>query len=123
MKVPKTFVPENNERLEEKAKNYLSKVEPAQKPYDEEELGIGATATLPEFFEVLEKSWEEGIKKGILNDSTNKYKFAFETLNKIKKIKNNKILGIGVADTPSKYAGLSVEELEKKILEDYTVVQ
>ncbi len=116
MEVPKVFVPEKNERLEEKAKDYLNRVEPAQKPYDEEELGIGATVTLPEFYEILEKTWEEGTKKGLLNDSTNKYKFALNTINKLKE------LGIGAADKPLKYAGLSVEELEKKLLEDYTTL-
>jgi hypothetical protein len=90
MKVPKTFVPENNERLEEKAKNYLNKVEYVQKPYDEEELGLGATATLPEEMSNADLIW------------------GFTPYDKAK---------------PSKSEGLSVEELEKKILEDYTVVQ
>jgi len=115
MKLPKTFTKEKG--AEEKIEDYLNRVEPFQKPYDEEELGIGATVTLPEFYEILEKTWDEGTKKGLLNDSTNKYKFALNTINKLKE------LGIGAADTTPKYAGLSVEEIEKKILEDYTVVQ
>ena len=89
MKVPKTFVPENNERLEEKAKNYLNKVEYVQKPYNEEELGIGATATLPEEMSNADVTW--GFIPG--------------------------------ESKTTKHEGLSVEELEKKILEDYTTLQ
>lgn len=101
MKVPKTFVPENNERLEDKTKDYLNMVEYVQKPYNEEELGIGATVIVPEMFlDEAGKALEETFKKKITDSIKGAYTKDYE-----------------------KFKGLSVEEIEKKILEDYTVVQ
>lgn len=111
MKVPKTFVLEKN--LEKKTKGYLNKVEYVQKPYDEEELGIGATVTLPEMFlDAKCKDLEEEFKKKLLVYTV--------TVNPVKDY--GPALGIGAADTPPEYMGLSEEELEKKILEDYTTL-
>ncbi|MBM3200301.1 hypothetical protein FJZ53_05150 [Candidatus Woesearchaeota archaeon] len=96
MKLPKTFVPENKEKLEEKAKEYVNRVEYVQKPYDEEELGVGATATLPE--EVL---------RGLM--------FAPSGYGKAKDEKPPRSLSM-------KYIEEWAEELEKKLLEDYTTL-
>ncbi len=112
MKIPKTFVPEND--LDKKTKEYLNKVDDAQEPYDEEELGIGATVTLPEMFpSSLEKK---------LAEETFKKKLSVYTVT-VDPVKDyGHVLGIGAADTPPEYMGLSEKELEKKLLEDYTTL-
>lgn len=113
MKVPKIFLPKKN--LDKKIEEYLNRVEYVQKPYNEEELGIGATVYVaPEMClsDKEKKIAEEEFKK--------KLSIHTVVINPTKEY--NHALGIGATDTPLKFKDLTLEELEKKLLEDYTIL-